>query len=268
MRHRAFTLVELLVVISIIALLAAISFPVLTASRQRARTVACCANVRQLLVSLQNYDAEHQSLPYGFDMARKGTPPPPGGYVGNMLIDAPGWWWFHYAGVVRDKSREGMKLLQCPSRRLDAPKLNASPLCGNYGVNRSLCKSAWAPKPYDGSFVGTPLSIGSLRSPGSTLLVVDSGYSLTCWWQATAEPPAALGTGGIDDTAYIPGLEINKDKLLWTGQAWDAKGGRHPNKTVNVGYADGHAGIEHASKLLVEKTKDAEYTNTLLWHGQ
>jgi len=266
MRHRAFTLVEVLVVISILTLLAALSFFALGGSRQRAKTIACRANLHQLLIGLHDYDTEHQSLPYGLDTMRKGIPP--GGFVGSMGYNLPGWWWFHYAGIVRNKTREGMKVVQCPSKRLDDPTLNTDPLCGNYGVNRALCKSPWAQRPYSDSFVGTPLSLGDLHSPGSTLLVVDSGYSLTCWWLATAEPPCALGRAGMEDTAYIPGLEINKNILLRPGQTPDAIGGRHPNKSVNVGFADGHADIQPASGLLVEKTKDGQYTNTRLWQGR
>ena len=269
MRHRAFTLVELLVVISIIALLAAISFPLLVGSRQRAKAITCRANIHELLVSLTAYDNEHQSLPYGYDL--KGGVNPPGGYVGNLALDAPGWWWFHFAGVIRDKSRTARKLLQCPSKRLDDPKLNTDLLCGNYGANRALCKvpldSARSLYKKD-DFVGVPLSITSLKQPGSTLLVSDSGYSLICWWNTTADPPYSLDPGYIEDTSYIPGLEINKNKILKTGQTSDALGGRHPNKTVNVGFVDGHADLHQASELLVEKTKDGAYTNTRLWLGQ
>ncbi len=266
MRHRAFTLVELLVVISIIALLAALSFGVLMSARERARTVACCANVRHLVLSLYDYDSEHQSLPYGFDLDRKSIPP--GGFVGSAALHLSGWWWFHYTGAIRNRSREELKLLQCPSKRLENPQLKNDPLCGNYGVNRSLCKSTWAPKAYCESFVGTPLSLRSLPNPGLTLLLVDSGYSLTSWWHAAAEPPVALKGDYIGDSAYIPGLEINKDKIVWPGESYDAKDGRHPNKAVNVGFADGHAGTRRASELLVTKTEGGAYTNTVLWQGQ
>jgi prepilin-type N-terminal cleavage/methylation domain-containing protein/prepilin-type processing-associated H-X9-DG protein len=268
MRHRAFTLVELLVVISIIALLAAISFPVLSRSRERAKMIACRANIHQLLLSLHDYDADHQSLPYGFDL--KPGVKPPGGYLGDMGFDTPGWWWFHYAGVIRNKSREGMKLLQCPSKRLDDPKLNDDPLCGNYGANRALCKVSpdCVRNLYKNDFAGAPLSISSSKQPGSTLLIVDSGYSLICWWNATADPPCPLNPTYFEDTSYVPGLEINKNKILKAGQSVDAIGGRHPNKTVNVGFADGHADPKPASDLLVEKTEDGQYTNTRLWLGQ
>ncbi len=266
MRPRGFTLVELLVVISILALLAALLSGVLLGSRERARTVACCANVRHLALGLYQYDSDHGSLPYGFDFRRKDEPP--GGKVGNASRHVPGWWWFHYTGAIRNRSREELKLLQCPSKRLESSDLQRDPLLGNYGVNRSLCKSNWASPGFSvESFVGTPLSLSSLACPGSTLLVVDCGYSLACWWHATAEPPVKLKGMYPDEVAYIPGLEINGDKLLWPGQSYDAKEGRHPNRTVNVGFADGHAEVKHASELLVEKTETGEYTNMLLWQG-
>ena len=103
---------ELLVVIAIIALLVSISFPLSYRFRERAKSIACQANIRELLVSLTVYDNEHQSLPYGFDIR---TASPPGGYVGNMALDpSPGWWWFHFAGVIRDKSRAGNEAAAMP----------------------------------------------------------------------------------------------------------------------------------------------------------
>jgi prepilin-type N-terminal cleavage/methylation domain-containing protein/prepilin-type processing-associated H-X9-DG protein len=268
MRRAAFTLVEMLVVISILAMLATLLFPVFTSVRARARTVTCQAHLQQLLLSLHNYEAEHQSLPCGFAPFRA---PPPGGYRGNNAFDIPGWWWFDFAAVVRYQTRLGIeetKVLRCPARSIADPALKPSVLVGNYGVNRALCPTASWPgiTPVQKAFVGAPLSTGSLSHPGSTLLLADSGYSLICWWQATAEPPAPLGDEYIEDTSYVPGLEINKDRNLWPGQSADAIGGRHPNKTVNVGFADGHTACRKASELLVEKT-EAGYTNSLLWHA-
>ena len=48
----AFTLVELLVVIAVIALLAAILFPVFASVRAKARETSCISNMRQLVPKL------------------------------------------------------------------------------------------------------------------------------------------------------------------------------------------------------------------------
>ena len=46
--HRAFTLIELLVVVAIIALLAAILFPVFARARENARRSSCQSNLKQM----------------------------------------------------------------------------------------------------------------------------------------------------------------------------------------------------------------------------
>jgi prepilin-type N-terminal cleavage/methylation domain-containing protein/prepilin-type processing-associated H-X9-DG protein len=52
---RAFTLIELLVVIAIIAVLAAILFPVFAQAREKARSIACLSNCRQIGMALSMY---------------------------------------------------------------------------------------------------------------------------------------------------------------------------------------------------------------------
>jgi prepilin-type processing-associated H-X9-DG protein len=84
------------------------------------------------------------------------------------------------------------------------------------------------------------------------------------WWHATDSPPVSLSSI-IEDTAYIPGLCINKDRLLWPGEEWDAINGRHPNRTVNVGFVDGHVSRTKADDLLVERAGDSYKNLSPLW---
>ena len=261
MKRPCFTLIELLVVFAVIVLIVAISIPVLRNSKLRARAVLCGSNIRQLAFDLFVYENDNQSYPYGF----YDNPyiPPPGGYPGNMEFDKPGLWWFNYIPDYPGRNRSERTILWCPSRHIGDPKF-AHVLHGNYGVNQSICRIYDSIDHNREEFVGKPLGGSDILHPAQSLLIVDSGYSIIGWWHVTDIPPVNLGSS-IEDTAYIPGLEVNKDRNLWSGKKEDAVEGRHPNKTVNVGFVDGHYSRMKAADLFVEKKDDAYTNRSPLW---
>ena len=64
-RKRAFTLIEVLVVISIIAILIALLLPAIQTAREQARRTQCMNNMMQIGIALHNYQALHSMLPSG-----------------------------------------------------------------------------------------------------------------------------------------------------------------------------------------------------------
>src|SRR3954465_124410 len=59
MKKRGFTRIELLVIIAIIAILAAILFPVFASARESARKATCQSNLKQILAASMMYSQDY-----------------------------------------------------------------------------------------------------------------------------------------------------------------------------------------------------------------
>jgi len=261
MRQQGLTLLEILIVVAVMILLVGMTTPSLRSSRERGRAVQCAGNVRQLLLGLVLYENDYSRFPQAFDRPVCG--PPRGGYAGSSIQDQMGWWWFNYTtDYSRDNARSSSGLW-CPSRLMTNYKLETDVLCGNYGVNQSVCKVS-----YDlhdrAEFIGRPLGSVDIPHPSRTLLIADSGYAMLSWWNATDKPPMELSKT-LEDSAYVPGLEINTKKNSWPGLEQDALNGRHPGKKINVGFADGCVTRARAEDLAVKSTSDGYENRSPLW---
>jgi prepilin-type N-terminal cleavage/methylation domain-containing protein len=115
-RKKAFTLVELLVVISIIALLPAIMMPALQKARELARRVTCTANLHQQGIALSAYGATYNRFPppvhQGFWPFGGMGYPPKGSHLASPFLD------FQPAGqaaLLKGKFLSDIHFLYCPA---------------------------------------------------------------------------------------------------------------------------------------------------------
>ena len=109
-RRKAFTLVELLVVIGIIALLVAVLMPALSKARAQSNRVKCQANLRQIGAVLIMYANENQGqlIPQG-----PADPNIPGSPIGRLggRVERP----YRWPTVVFKPPKWNHPILTCPS---------------------------------------------------------------------------------------------------------------------------------------------------------
>ncbi|MGD0900668.1 MAG: DUF1559 domain-containing protein [Thermoguttaceae bacterium] len=149
-----FTLVELLVVITIIALLVGLTLPAVNSVREAARCATCANNVKQLALACLSHESKQQHLPtggWGFQclgVASKGFgPKQPGGWIYNILPDM-GYQVLYDGGGATSATQKMTNLVQTPIPVLYCPTRRP---CRAYAV----CYPQWTPY-----LIPNPIKVG------------------------------------------------------------------------------------------------------------
>jgi prepilin-type N-terminal cleavage/methylation domain-containing protein/prepilin-type processing-associated H-X9-DG protein len=159
---RAFTLIELLVVIAVIAILAAIAYPVFTGVLERAKVTKDMNNLRQLGLGIQTYlNDNDQVLP--------------------VSITWPGT---TAAPVLYPKYVSSRKVFQSPFDRRPASESDTAP--GTVPVSYSINTNMYAAAP------GINRNMTSVVSPASTILMAPN---------YTGDPTASSSWAGVANNA-------------------------------------------------------------------
>jgi prepilin-type N-terminal cleavage/methylation domain-containing protein len=184
---RAFTLVELLVVISIIALLLSVLMPALSSVRRQAKKVVCKSNMKQLGLAVNIYAQNYNNaLP-----------------VERYFDTRAGYdlYWFNELFT----SMPQLKGMICPSHPWPDRKmgvvLNGTICGGGYGLNDELdWVSQWSNAPR------SVMKMGNYKNPSQIAHILEAGwdmnprvdivvYDLICVDAATFAPTTGFGDG-------------------------------------------------------------------------
>ena len=211
-----FTLVELLVVVAILAILAAMLLPVFARARNRARRTACLSNLRQLSSAMSMYVQDFDEV-----LPRWAYP----GAAPCAMVWSQGLMPYH---------RE-INLYFCPAYGRPDPR--GSPLEGSpyWGPTHAyLYDLVYASYGYNALYLDAT-KLAAVDRPTETVLLVDTvfpGQENRSWGYFGAFPPSAGGMGvatnrhnGGANVAFVDGHVkwLPRESLMADDSLWDLR---------------------------------------------
>jgi prepilin-type N-terminal cleavage/methylation domain-containing protein/prepilin-type processing-associated H-X9-DG protein len=235
---KGFTLIELLVVVAILALLAAILFPVFSRARENARRTNCISNMKQIglgvLQYTQDYDEYYPAANF---------------YVGadHLAGYLPNTWRHAVYPYVKSK-----QIYACPSSGTKAENLwqpnfnDGAGTIEKYPV--SYTGNRWAMGDLSTCDGASPLGVrklSTLHSPATTVFVIDgriSRPSVCGAWFFSTSYNIGNSTVRILHTP-LPASYANSDNGLFESHLG----------TVNIMFADGHVKAQKLASTFTPK---------------
>ena len=210
--RRAFTLVELLVVIAVIAILAGLLLPALTRARSKARQIQCINNNKQVLLAFRMYAEDNRdSYPLCDDW------PASGGQDGkyNFFVAMTNRPLFHYQGTP--------EIFHCPADQGD--------IFREQNIRDYVCTNCFAQ--YGNSYLMEwAIDYAKTRHVTGDLHALrgsDEGKSMS-----TAEISVAPATKIIQgDWIWHPNRGLSNPKSIWHNY--------RGKSLVTMAFGDGHA---------------------------
>ena len=212
-QSRAFTLVELLVVIGIIALLTGLLVSATSSARAAAASVHCLSNLRQMATAATDYASRNRG---SYPPAQWSDPADPATLRGwdftkrGGAVLGPGFLWDPQPVTAAH---------QCPS--FDGRAQSAGDPFTGYNYNTSYIGRG------AGELVPSPARMGQVKRPSATLLFGDGQWLL-----------------GANKYMRSPRPSPSEDRVVYaegtTTRAAGTQGFRHRGAT-NAAFCDGHA---------------------------
>ncbi|MBV9852059.1 MAG: prepilin-type N-terminal cleavage/methylation domain-containing protein [Armatimonadetes bacterium] len=216
-----FTLVELLVVIAVISVLAAILLPVFARAREKAHQVACLSNLRQLTLGILMYSQDNDDR----------CPP----YSDN----AGAYWPQSVAPYVQRQATADFngasKVFVCPSAPYDAAQVTAF---GNSALTSYGLTDDWVDQicPDDCSgTTGVPHAFGEAVAPAGTVLLAETMFRTTASCPATRSPrrPSTRATPASSTPTVTPlAVPPSARRGCWPTCPGATRGRRQPGAPI------------------------------------